>query len=216
MATPELIEILKQEIYNLAKKEAEEILKEAKINASKIIEEAKQKASEILKSRLEKSLRDIRRTMNSKMMSLRSEKKAELIRVREEYIDKVFNRVYKHLQEFTVNHRNEYSQVLSNLVIESLKEIGEYGDEFVILVNSRDEELLRNILPSLVNVAAKTLGRKITLTIHKSPVEFIGGVIVSTRDGRIYYNNTFEARIQHVKEKYLEKIYDLLFEGRES
>jgi len=213
MANSEL-EALKQEIYNLARKEAESIIKEAEAKAKLIIQQAKQRAEEIIKSKIEHALREARRDVNLRIASIKMKKRAELIKIKEDYVKKAFDEAYKIIQEYPLKNNEEYKKVLFNLMLDSLKEIINYGDEFIVFANERDIILIREVLTEVEDKVFEMSGRRIHISIHDKPIASIGGIILSTKDNKVFFNNTFEARLQYVKEAYLHKIYEMLFEGK--
>ncbi|MCD6509065.1 MAG: hypothetical protein J7L11_01550 [Thermoprotei archaeon] len=204
------LEALKQEIRELARKEAERIIEEAKIKADAIIKQAKQRAEEIARAKVERGIKEARRNISSRIAAIKMKRRQEIARLKEEYVEKVFQEVHKRLEEFVANNREEYAKVLRNLVLEALSEISSHGDEFLILINEKDRDILYEALADIEERMYKALGRRIRLSIEEE-LECMGGAIVATKDRRVYYNNTLEARLHYARERYAERILRILF-----
>ncbi|PIO04178.1 hypothetical protein COT48_01765, partial [Candidatus Woesearchaeota archaeon CG08_land_8_20_14_0_20_47_9] len=87
-----------------------------------------------------------------------------------------------------------YEKTFEKLVKEGAKEVGE---EFVLHVRAHDRELAKKYGP-----------------VGKEPITTIGGVIVSTKDGRVQANNTFEALLEEHEEEIKREVFAKLF-GKE-
>ena len=70
----------------------------------------------------------------------------------------------------------------------------EVGDDFVLHVRAKDRELAKKYGP-----------------VGKEPITTIGGVIVSTKDGRVQANNTFEALLEEHEEEIKREVFAKLF-----
>jgi V/A-type H+/Na+-transporting ATPase subunit E len=61
-----------------------------------------------------------------------------------------------------------------------------------------------------VSAAIKKLGPESKLTIEEKPIESIGGVVLSTPDGSVRFDNTIEARLERMRPVLRKEVADLL------
>ena len=89
------LEALKQEIRELARKEAERIIEEAKIKADAIIKQAKQRAEEIAKAKVERGIKEARRNISSRIAAIEMKRRQEIARLKRNMSRKYFKRYVK-------------------------------------------------------------------------------------------------------------------------
>ena len=204
-----VVEVMKR-LAEKAKEDAKKTIEKAEEEARKIIEEAEREAK-LLRERKLKELEERvsewaeskKRTeiMRAEMEARRMLREARLVQMRA--IERAFSEAERKLKEFVEKSDREYEDLLTNLTLEALRNLD--GDEFVVVSNERDKKVLKNILSKIQREAKSLLGRPVKLELDNTSIETIGGVIVGTVDGRLYYNNTFEARLERIKsEKLLE------------
>ncbi|MFH0835191.1 MAG: V-type ATP synthase subunit E [Candidatus Micrarchaeota archaeon] len=111
---------------------------------------------------------------------------------REEVVREVIAEMRNELEELAGS--KAYEKTFEKLVKEGAKEVGE---EFVLHVRPHDRELAKKYGP-----------------VGKEPITTIGGVIVSTKDGRVQANNTFEALLEEHEEEIKREVFAKLF-GKE-
>ncbi len=88
-------EALKQEIRELARKEAERIIEEARIKTDVIIKQAKQRAEEIARAKVERGIREDRRSINSRITAIEMKRRQEIARLKRNTSRKYFRRYIK-------------------------------------------------------------------------------------------------------------------------
>lgn len=107
----------------------------------------------------------------------------------EEGVEKVFSEAKKRLEEMAA--REEYKTALKRLVEESLEMIG--AEELIILGNSRDIPLLKKLADEI------SKKKRVKLKVEGKPIKTCGGLKLSTPDGTVMYDNTFEARLERLR-----------------
>jgi V/A-type H+/Na+-transporting ATPase subunit E len=64
-----------------------------------------------------------------------------------------------------------------------------------------------------VSAAVRELAPKAKLTLEEKPIESIGGVVLSTPDGSVRFDNTFEARLERTKPTLRMEVAEILTSG---
>jgi len=185
------IEELKKEIIAKANENARRIDEEAENEARSLLNEAKRRGEEIMKQAREEAGRTLEKEDNERMSSLRLRMKGILSEAKEENSSKVLGDVWKMLIQ--TRDRKAYEKILERMIEEGVRGI---GSDAVVYVNSEDRKLAR-----------KMKGFKLA----DSAIECAGGAIVTTPDGRIRIDNTFEANFEERKDEMRKHIFDLLF-----
>ncbi len=98
-----------------------------------------------------------------------------------------------------------YHQVLQGYLAEAAQAMPEGG--LVAELNPRDLDALRPVWSALVERAAP--GRKVELAAMADHAS--GGMLVRSEDGRLRVDNTFEGRIERLRDEVLGVIMDRLF-----
>ena len=83
----------------------------------------------------------------------------------------------------------KYEKALTQLISEGVEVI---GTKAVVSCNARDRKLVAGAVKKLSEGHVK-------LTLAAEPVESIGGVVLSTEDGTVRFDNTFEARLERMR-----------------
>lgn len=108
----------------------------------------------------------------------------------EENLHDAFSRALDKLADSTSSL--EYNRVLKALVVEGVDIVG--GNSFVVAGNSRDQQLLQLIVEQVSH------DRNVSIVRSDSRVSgTVGGVVVSSSDGFVTFDNTFEARLERLK-----------------
>ena len=94
----------------------------------------------------------------------------------------------KATNEISASSGAEYDKAVGRLIQEGLDVIGPLA---VIRCASKDKKA--------VAAAIKRLSGKEKVSLDEEPVETIGGVVMSTPDGSVRFDNTFEARLERMK-----------------
>ncbi len=65
-----------------------------------------------------------------------------------------------------------------------------------------------------VSSAIKRLGGKAKVSLDDEPIDTIGGVVLSTPDGAVRFDNTFEARLERMKPTLRKEVASILTGGK--
>jgi len=107
----------------------------------------------------------------------------------EENLNEAFSQALAKLGDAT--GQIEYNRVLKSLVREGIDVVG--GSSFVVTANSRDQQLLQLIVGQISH------DQNISLVRSDSRINTVGGVVVSSADGFVTFDNTYEARLDRIK-----------------
>ncbi len=193
----EVLRVLVEEIRRAAESEASRIVEEAVRKAGSIIEEAKREAESLRARRLEEVRRRVRAEASRKIAAAKMRLRSEYLSAREEVIrsllDAAIERALRHMSEGS----DLYRRGLVNLVVEAATSID--SSRLVVLCNERDRPLLAELAPKIAAEIRARTGRDVSVRVADETIRCMGGVIVCDESGRVYYNNTVEARIESLR-----------------
>lgn len=201
----EQIEKIEEIIINEAKAKAEEIITKAKEKAQKILDEAKREAEKEANEIINRRKADAEARARRIMSEARLEARLKLLNAKEEVISNVFDTALERLKEFC--QTPEYKEVLENLIKDAAITIG--GGNLEVLLSENT-----NIEPDLSKIAKeveKQTGTATSIVLSKDKVKSIGGAIVRSLDQSFTLDNTFEARLERVREQLRVSVANVLF-----
>jgi len=185
MSAEKIIEQIKKD----SQKEINQILKDAESKIKIIIATAKKEANgQAEKIQADGTIQseNIKKILISKA---NQDAKKEIMKTREKIIDECFVKAHHKLS--TLSER-EYKNIVTKLMQDGRKKIGR--DCTVITSRETDKKI------------AKNLGIKVT-----GSVECSGGIILTSGDGRITLDHTFDGILKREKDKIRIKVGRLLF-----
>ena len=201
----EQIEKIEEIIINEAKAKAEEIITKAKEKAQKILDEAKREAEKEVNEIINRRKVDAEARARRIISEARLEARLKLLNAKEEVISNAFDTALERLKEFC--QTPEYKEVLENLIKDAAITIG--GGNLEVLLSENT-----NIEPDLSKIAKeveKQTGTATSIVISKDKVKSIGGAIVRSLDQSFTVDNTFEARLERVREQLRVSVANVLF-----
>ncbi len=134
--------------------------------------------------------------------------RSELDRTRWSLINDVISELPKRLTELAKDE-SHYLPLLLDWLGEGAQSIER--DELVVQVNARDLERLR---PDWKRLARKAAPGK-QMELSDQTINTIGGVLISSKDGNIRFDNTFEGRTERLSEALQRAIADFLIPDSE-
>jgi len=118
----------------------------------------------------------------------------------EENLNDAFSRALDKLADST--SQIEYNRILKSLVLEGVDIVG--GNSFIVSANSKDQQLLQLIVEQISHE------RNVDIVRSDSRVSgTVGGVVVSSADGFVTFDNTYEARLERLKPELRKQIAQL-------
>ena len=117
----------------------------------------------------------------------------------ERAVNEAFERATKGISE---SSGASYEKAIASLIHEGLDII---GTKAKVGCATKDRKI--------VAAAVKKLGSGAGLTMDDEPIETIGGVVLSTLDGTVRFDNTFEARLERMKPSLRKEVASVLTGG---
>jgi V/A-type H+/Na+-transporting ATPase subunit E len=173
----------------------------AALSAGRIkMEEAKSEAQKISdhEQRQAEALR--RQIIGGAEMAARNKS----LQIIEENLNVAFGSAIQKLDAST--HSPDYELLLKKMVMEGMEQVG--GSDFIVTGNSRDQELLQRVVEQLSKENKAMKVQRGSTRISKS----IGGVTVSSGEGYVTFDNTYEARLERLKPSLRKQIAQLFME----
>lgn len=208
MDESESTEAIRKKIISEAEKTGQNIIEEAKSKAAELLAEARKKADEMKKSELEQ----IGEQMKNRSMQDLAEKKVAYHRrlqsQKSQIIDEVFDKAREKVLQYVRNI--EYLVALKDMIMESVVALG--GGKLRVSVNEADRrKVTEDLMKKLSKAIQKETGNETELILDDAPLKTIGGVVVSTFDEQASIDNTFETRLERVKENAKAELEAILF-----
>lgn len=178
-----LNEIL-QKIEEDTKKQEETILGEAKHRAEEIISEAKMKSESIYDQYSSKAKEEVEYIRRERISALTLEGRSEVERAIERIETIYENRLREEIEKF--KKTDAYKDYLLRKVENSWKKLGPGS---VVYANPQDVDLIKR--------------GNIPITVIPKEIDPIGGVIVTSADGKIFIDSTLSEILKERKDKIL-------------
>jgi len=185
MSAEKIIEQIKKD----SEKEIKKIEKESDEEIQKINNVAKKKSEEEVDKIKLHGKKEAENEKKILISQAHQELNRKLMNEREEMIDKCFYKALEKLKNFS---KSEYQHICENLMEKGMQTIS--GEKRVYISRIQDKEI------------AKKLGLDIA-----GEIKSIGGIIITSKDGKITVDNTFEGIIKREKQKIRNKVGKILF-----
>lgn len=178
-----LNEIL-QRIEEDTKKQEEAILGQAKQRAEEIIQEAKQKSEAIYNQYNKKAKEEVENRRREKISSLTLEGRSTVEKAIEAIEAQYESRLREEIEKF--KKTEEYKKYLLRKVENSWKRLGPGS---IVYANPQDVDKIK--------------GSNIPVTVISKEIDPIGGVIVTSADGKIFIDSTLSEVLKEKKDRIL-------------
>jgi V/A-type H+-transporting ATPase subunit E len=188
------LEELKRTVLNKAKLEAEEIIRDAYEKAKSIIREAEEKKKAIIEEERRKSISEI--GLEAKLAEARREAKLIVAKAKQEIVEEIRRRVKEILENMSLESRRDSLRKLLYESLEEMKKCGFRVEGLIVHVSPRDKSTMADLLRELGVNAKIVEDRGIS-----------GGLLLSTPNGEISIDNTYEARVEKVLRSVLTEVF---------
>jgi V/A-type H+-transporting ATPase subunit E len=188
------LEELKRTVLNKAKLEAEEIIRDAYEKAKSIIREAEEKKKAIIEEERRKSISEL--GLEAKLAEARREARLIIAKAKQEVVDEIKGRIKEILENMSVESRRNSLKKLLYESLEELKKCGFGVEGIIVYVSPRDKSIIADILRELGVNAEIVEDRGIS-----------GGLLISTPNGEISIDNTYEARMEKLLRTVLTEVF---------
>lgn len=170
-----------------ASREAKAILDKADIEFAFIREEGIQEAEALRKAAKKGKCQEDLLCNQAKLISLEEFRaRSEILGRKEEVLKGILSQIQREF--FSLSGRSDYPEVLKKLIRHAISYLKGEGSMFVCRLNSGDWSLLP---ASIFRELGKEMKKDISL--DKTSVDIVGGVIVLRNDLRVLYDNSLEA-----------------------
>jgi len=176
---------LRQEIRKAAEGKAGSTLAEAKVKADAILADARGEAKKVAERRAGEATKLLDQQQASEAAKARMDCTRKVLEIRSRYVDEAFRTAEQRIMELPSKDQRLYRVVLARLISEAVQ--GLEGVEPVAVVRPQDRAMAESILKDVGGQ-----GKKFTLA--PEPLNAKGGVILRSKDGKVFFVNTFESR----------------------
>lgn len=195
-------QLIVEEILEEASDKSAQIIADAKKEAKKLLDAARLKAKEEEDRAIKEAKARGEQVYNEMLAEGRMKAKRETIQGKEEILNEVFKRAEGRLRAYASSEK--YDAV--NLAIEACKKLG--TENVVIYANKKDLSQLQESKDKIAQSIAQDGTAKISFG---KPIKTVGGVCVSTHDGKIEIDDTFEGRLKRKFDPLRVKVARILF-----
>lgn len=206
----ESLDRIKQSVQKEAEDKKEKIFKEAEEKAesekSASRKRAQQESNEIIQAGEEEADAMERRIISSARMKSRRRK----LEAREEIIEKTFTGAMEELMDLREDQQ-KYLKTMENLIRDGGIAIG--GGDLEVLVLEGDDLLSEEQVEKLSTDISEATGEDTSIKLLDELDSASGGAIVQKSDGSVRCDNTFEARLERVKDSLRTEVAEMLFES---
>jgi vacuolar-type H+-ATPase subunit E/Vma4 len=200
MTPDDNLERLSKEIFAQAEAETGHIVSEAKEKAEQIRKIAKQEAADEKARILGQAHRDVERLRGQAVATTQMKARTMQLETREKLLEEVFATAQKKL--VSVQQWSDYEAIVKKLILEAAAQLE--SKSIKVRADKVTEKLITDKM--LKEIAAET-GSKIVLAESLTKGT---GIIASTEDGHLTFDNTLETRLAHLENELRAPTYHVL------
>lgn len=172
-------------------------LQEGKAEALGRVETARKEAGEAVAKILETSVKQAESLKRQIVGAAELEARNSQLKSLEAAVNDVFEMAVK---EITASTGAAYERAMAHLINEG---VGVIGEKAKVHCSEKDRKTVSAAIKKLNAGQAK-------LTLDEDPIETIGGVVLSTSDGSVKFDNTFEARLERSRAELRKEVAGVL------
>ena len=161
-------------------------LKTGRADALARIESARKEATEAVSKILETSVKQAESTKRQIIGAAELAARNAQLKALEKAVNEVFDLATK---EISASTGPTYEKSIAGLIKEG---IGVIGQKAKVQSSSKDKRVV-------ASAVKKIEGGQVKLVMDETPVETMGGIVLTTPDGSVKFDNTFEARLERMK-----------------
>ncbi len=204
MTEPKGVSDLEAALIDRAERLASEYLQKGKDGREAIINEERDRLRTREERIADEAKADADRVYRRRVQAAQLKVQASLDRERWQLIESVIDELPQALASIAADDET-YTDLLQHLLAQGATSIGE--DDLVVSLNARDRGRLEARWQEFVDQAAP--GRHITLDM--SDADISGGIRVSSADGRVSIDASFEGRTERFRNELVQVIAERLF-----
>ncbi len=200
---------MQKRILKDAEDEAQRVKSEAKEKAEKIVKEAKQRAKEMKEEEIEKVKKHMDETQRQDVAEKKADYHRRMQSLKSELIDEAFDKLKEELQKYV--KKIAYQKTLNSLITEAGIVLG--GGKLIITLNEKDKQKIsKETIKKIRKQIQKETNMETSIDLDEKIIQTIGGAAISMVDQKATIDNTFEARLERIKEKTKAELEAILFE----
>jgi len=181
-----------------------EIISEAEKFKQTKLDEAKRRADETASGITKKAELQAESELSKYEASAKLKSKYKMLEAKDALIKEVLESTQKQLE--SVVGKAEYKKVLERLIVAACVSLGVDDVELIF----PEKQTPKVAVAEIEKLVAKE-GKKVKISISKETVRSVGGVIIRTKDGKKWVDDTFEARLERFESKSRDTISNILF-----
>lgn len=172
-------------------------LEEGRVQALAVIDMARREAAEAVSKILETGVKQAESTKRQVIGAAELQARNAQLKALERAVNEVFERSVK---EVSTSSGPSYEKALLGLITEGLEVIGAKAR---VHCPAKDKKN--------VSAAIRKLGGKDhRVSLEDKPVDSIGGVVLTSADGSVRFDNTFEARLERARPELRKEVAGIL------
>lgn len=194
------IEMLSRAIMTEVRDEAEQIKAEAKEKADAIRRRGQEQAEQERRAILERAREDAERLRGQAIATAQLQARSQQLANREQLLDRVFQAVRERLAE--IPKRSDYDQIVAQLLREAVTDLRVKNGQV------KADPVTQKVLEKgvLAQVSRDVNGEFSSAGLLEEGT----GIIISTADGKLNYDNTLETRLQRLEGSLRAAVYKVL------
>jgi V/A-type H+-transporting ATPase subunit E len=194
------IEMLSRAILTEARDEAEQIKAEAREKAEAIRRRAQEQAEQERRAILDRAREDAERLRGQQVATAQLKARSLQLTNREQLLDRVFKTVRERLAE--IQNRPDYEEIAAQLLREALVQLR---------VNKAQVRADKTTAHALKKGVLRELSKELNGQFENAEeLEEGTGIIVDAADGKLYYDNTLETRLERLEGSLRAAVYKVL------
>eukprot|EP00871_Galdieria_phlegrea_P001326 jgi/Galph1/2194/GphlegSOOS_G871.1 len=205
-----------QQMVSFIKQEAEEKANEIRVKTEEEFNARKLSSVEAEKARIrleyDRKFKQIESKLRVAYSTELNASRLSVLKLREDLLRDLYNNVESELGNFTKNTA-DYEKLIEKLLVQSFLTLGD--TEVTVTCREEDLELVEKVLKEATKYCNSKQSLQVKAVIDKEhflPKTSVGGVSVSSHEGKIVCNNTFEARLEIAYQQNLPEIRRLFFD----
>jgi len=191
-----------------ARAEEQRLLADAQAQAAEKKKYAQQKIDSILNEARSKASEQAESIKRKAISGAELEVKRRALQVRDTLMHEITEQVERKLE--TMIDKPDYATILASWIIEAA--IGLDAEAATVNASRRERPLIdKTMLERVQNKIRSETGKQVTLTLSDTPPLKGQGVVLTTMDGRMAFNNQVRTRMLRKQRQMQKLIYDAVF-----
>ncbi|KAG5968753.1 V-ATPase V1 sector subunit E [Claviceps cyperi] len=197
------------------KQEAMEKAREIEIKANEEFEIEKSKLvrqeTDAIDTQYDKKFKQATMSQQITRSTVANKTRLKVLGARQELLDSIFEDAQKKLAD-GAKDKAKYQKILRGLLLEGFYALNE--PKMLVQARKKDSDVVSKAIEEAVKEYKKQVGSNIEAKIDEAnplPAESAGGVVIVSGNGKIDINNTFETRLELLKDASAPAVREALF-----